>query len=218
MTKNFVKKTKDLGFQPLQGSWFYAWKEPCIHTLLLAGCSCGVPLSFSLYKMILWDFSHSLSVMCLFPWAASWLHHKIGSNSVLSVFFLTSSGLCLKGSPIFRSNIEEIIEWFGVESTIKSYLVPSPHPWVVLDQQQTHWLCHRDSPLWLLCTWTPPFTRQSLGCYLTTLSCFQAWPWVRRKGVPQVSFSPSVQSQKVLYLTKRNENSLWIQRLNMLLY
>lgn len=65
MTKNFVKKTKDLGFQPLQGSWFCAWKEPCIHALLLSGCSYGVPLSFSSYKMILGDFSYSLSVMCL---------------------------------------------------------------------------------------------------------------------------------------------------------
>lgn len=65
MTKNFVKKTKDLGFQPLQGSWFCAWKELCTHALLLSGCSCGVPLSFSSYKMILGDFSYSLSVMCL---------------------------------------------------------------------------------------------------------------------------------------------------------
>lgn len=191
MTKNFIKKTKDLGFQPLQGSWFCAWKEPCIHTLLLSCCSCGMPLYFSLYKMILKDFSHSLSVMCLFLWAASWLHHKTGSNSILSDCFLTFSGLCLKESPIFHSNIEEIIEWFGVESTIKGYLVPSPHPWVVLDQQWTHWLIVPQGLPTLAAVHLNPTFYQAEPWWFSLVS--KPGPGFSRKGVPQFSLSPAVQ-------------------------
>lgn len=204
MTKNFVKKTKIWAFSHFRVVGFVPGKNPASTHC----CSQAAPVECPFLSHLTrpsYEIFHILYLWCVSsPELHPDFHHKIGSNSILSVCFLTSSVPCLKGSPVFCSNIEETIEWFGVESTSKGYLVPSPHPWVVSDQQQTpefHLLPSRA----LVAVWQllfPCLALSSVGKGYHTLASAQLCSRAR----------------KCCSWPRGMRSSLCIQRLNMLLY